>query len=68
MAEKSFQAFSVAEHKTQGGEMLPTLAVDCRASVVRGKEAGHFCEVAGVSIVAVGHPQLTLLTVDNRVA
>ena len=34
--------------------MLPTLAVGCRASAVKGEEAGHFCEVAGVSIVAAG--------------
>jgi len=31
--------------------MLPTLAVGWQASAVRAKEAGHFCEVAGVSIM-----------------
>ena len=48
----------VAEHRTQGGEMLPTLAVGWRVSELRGKEAGHFREVAGVSIAAVGGPRL----------
>ena len=43
-----------AEHRTQGGEMLPTLAVGWRASVLRSEEAGGFCEVAGVSIVGAG--------------
>ena len=36
--------------------MLPTLAVGWRASALRGKETGHFREVAGVSIVAAGGP------------
>ena len=38
-----------AEREVRGGEMLPTLAVGMRASVLRGEEAGRFCEVAGVS-------------------
>ena len=46
----------VAERRTQGGEMLPTLAGGWRASALRGKEAGRFREVAGVSIVAAGGP------------
>ena len=33
--------------------MLPVLAVGWRASVLRGKEAEHFREVAGVSILIV---------------
>ena len=48
------EARGVAERRTRGGEMLSTLAVGWRASVLRGKEAGHFCEVVGVSIVAEG--------------
>ena len=38
--------------------MLPTLAVGWRASALRGEEAGYFCEVAGVFIVAAGDPSL----------
>ena len=34
--------------------MLPTLAVDWRASAVRDEEVECFREVAGVSIVAAG--------------
>ena len=37
--------------------MLPTLAVGWRVSELRGEEAGRFCEVAGVSIVATGGPR-----------
>ena len=37
--------------------MLPTLVVGWRASVLRREEAGCFCEVAGVSIVAAGGPR-----------
>ena len=36
--------------------MLLTLAVGWRALVLRGEEAGHFLEVAGMSIIAVGGP------------
>ena len=36
--------------------MLLTLAVDRRASGLRGEEAGRFHEVAGVSIVDAGGP------------
>jgi len=36
--------------------MLPTLAVGWRASALRGEEAGHFREVAGMSIVDAGGP------------
>ena len=54
----------------QGEEMLPMLAVGCQASVVRGKEAGCFREVLGMSIVvARGSRSVTdTLTVDSRVA
>ena len=38
--------------------MLPTLAVDWRASELRGEEAGRFCKVADVSIVAASCPRL----------
>ena len=66
MVEKSIQAFSIAEHRTRGGEMFLMLVVDWQASVVRGKEAGHYCEVAGASIITAGSPpQLTLLTIEN---
>ena len=44
-----------AKPEARGGEMLPTLAVDWRASELR--EAGRFREVAGVSIVAAGGPR-----------
>ena len=40
------------------GEMLPTIAVGRRASVLRAEEAGRFCKVAGVSIGAAGSPRL----------
>ena len=42
-----------AERRMRGGEMFPTLMVGWRASMVRGEEAGCFCEVPGMSIVAV---------------
>ena len=42
------------EHEAQGREMFPTLAVSCRASVVRGEEADWFREVAGMSIITAG--------------
>ena len=51
------EKFSDFRRRTQGGEMLLTLAVDWRASVVRGEEAVCFHKVAGVSIVAVGGPR-----------
>ena len=41
---------------SSNGEMFPMLVVDWQASVVRGKEAGHFCKVAGVSITAGSPP------------
>ena len=50
---EKFQAFGVAERRTGGGEMLPTLVVDRQASAMRDKEAECFHEVAGVSIVTV---------------
>ena len=34
--------------------MLPTLALDWLASALRGKKAGRFHEVAGMSIVDAG--------------
>ena len=40
----------------RGGEMLPTLAVGWWTSALKGEEAGHFCKVAGVSIVDAGGP------------
>ena len=55
-----------AGRKARGGEILPILAVGWQASAVRGEEAGHFREVAGVSTV-IRIPQ-SLLTVDSRVA
>ena len=51
------EAQGVAERRTRGGEMLPTLAVAWRASELRGEEAGRFREVAGVSIVAADGPR-----------
>jgi len=46
-----------AECKARGGEMLPKLVVGWRASVVRGEEARHFCEVAGMPIdITAGGP------------
>jgi len=33
------KARGVAERRTRGGEMIPTLAIGWRASAVRGKEA-----------------------------
>ena len=38
--------------------MLLVLAVGWRASAMRGEEAGHFHEVAGMSIAAAGSPCL----------
>ena len=37
--------------------MLLMLAGDWRASALRGKEAGRFRKVAGVSIIAAGGPR-----------
>ena len=54
-----------AERRTRGGEMLSTLAVGWQASELRGKEAGCFRKVAGVSIVAFA---IHNLTADSRVA
>ena len=42
---------SASHRRAQGGEMLPTLPV---ALALRSKEAGCFCEVAGMSIVDAG--------------
>ena len=50
------EARGVAERRTRGGEMLPTLAGGWRASALRGEEAGRFPKVAGLSIVAAGGP------------
>ena len=41
-----------AERRTRGGQMLSTLVVGWRDSVVRGEEAARLREVAGVCIVA----------------
>ena len=38
--------------------MLLLLAVDWQASALRDEEAGCFCKVAGMFIVAVGGPRL----------
>ena len=46
-----------AKRRTQGGEMLPTLAIGWRASVLKDEETGRFREVPGVSIVAAGGPR-----------
>ena len=42
--------------------MLLTLAVGWQSSALRGKEAGRFCKVADMSIIAVGglHSQYKL--------
>ena len=40
-----------AKRRTRGREMLLTLAVGWQTSALRGKEAGRFRKVAGVSIV-----------------
>ena len=49
--------------------MLPMVAVGWQASVLRGKEAGHFREVAGVSVVVSSpHAKIDTSTVDSRVA
>ena len=46
--------------------MLPTLAVGWQTSGLRGREAGCFRKVAGMSIVAVGGPRLwETVDVDN---
>ena len=45
---------SVRHRRTRGGEMLPMLVVGWRASALRGKKAGRFREVAGMSIVDAG--------------
>ena len=47
----------VAKRRTRGRDMLPKLVIGWRASAVRGEEAGHFCEVAGVPIIAASGPQ-----------
>ena len=48
----------IAERRMPGGEMLSILAVGWQTSAVRGKEAGCFCDVAGVSIIVAGGPHL----------
>ena len=48
----------VADRRTRGGEMLPTLAVGWRASALRGGKAGRFRRVAGMSIIAAGAVRL----------
>ena len=52
--------------RMQGREILLTLAVGWRHSVVKGKEAGHFYEVDGVSIVAVPSPLSVVDTFNIR--
>ena len=57
-----------AECTTRGGDILPTLAVAWRASVMWGEEAGRFHKVVGVSIVVAGGPcsVIDTLTVDSQ--
>ena len=43
-----------------------SLAVGWRTSAVRGEEAGRFCEVAGVSIVAAGSRRSVVDTLNCR--
>ena len=61
---------SSLEHTMQGKEMLPMLAIGCQASVVRGEEAGCFCEEVGMSIVVAEGPRSVTytFTVHSRVA
>ena len=47
---------SVDAKNARRRDMLPTLVVGWRASVLRREEAGHFREVAGMSIIAAGGP------------
>ena len=47
---------SAGRRWARGREMLTTLAVGWRALALRSEEAGHFHEVAGVSIVDAGSP------------
>ena len=47
------EALGIAECRTWGGEMLPTLLVGWWVSAMRSEEVGCFCKVVGVSIVAV---------------
>ena len=58
------KAQDVAEVRTQGGEMLLILAVGWQASAVRCEKVGHFCKVAGMSIVSVDGPHFTVDTLD----
>ena len=44
-----------AEHEVQGGELFPTLAVSCRASVVMGEEAGQFHHCCDLSVFCGRH-------------
>ena len=46
--------------------MLPMLAIGWQASVVRGEEVGHFCEVAGMSIIAAGGLHSAVDTINCR--
>ena len=47
----------VAKRRARSRDMLLKLVIGWRASAMRGEEAGHFCEVAGVSIIAASGPQ-----------
>ena len=51
MAEQSFQVFGIAEHRMQDRD-APNASGRLLSLNNKGKEAGRFCEVAGVSIVA----------------
>ena len=68
MVDESFRPS--ARRRTEGGEMLPTLVVDCRSSAVRDKEAEHFRKVAGMSgrrCKKSVHPTVDTF-IDSRVA
>ena len=54
-----------AKRRMRSGEMYPTLAVGWQASVMRGEEAGCFCKVAGVSIIAANSRQPSGLNKDK---
>ena len=51
----------------RGGEMLPTLAIGWQLSFSgEGRGSGHFCEVAGMSIVAAGSLRSAADTINCR--
>ena len=54
-----------AEHSTRGSEMLRTLVVCWRASVVRDEEVGLFCKIVAVFIVTSGRQRFAVDTIDS---